>query len=110
MTPSNYCNLQKFVDSTNFLSKTFIKYREPKFLCLSSSVDRQTIADMINSSFENEKLTVDGELSFDKPVDCQVIENRMNEMTSIAKELLQIDQLVSVKFSHSRLLNKLQEI
>lgn len=65
--------------------------RQPNFaywrplLELGKELDRQKIADMLDSELSPENLTMDGELSFEET------EDRYNKLAKVADQLLELD-------------------
>ena len=65
--------------------------RQPNFaywrplLELEKELDRQKIADMLDSELSPENLTMDGELSFEET------EDRYNKLAKVADQLLELD-------------------
>ena len=78
--------LKKYLDRKNAYATIF----GAKALTLDSAVDRQSIADSIDSDLSPENLTCDGELPR------SLVQARYKELTNAAKELKQLDP--SVKF------------
>lgn len=78
--------LKAYLDRKNAYATIF----GAKALSLDSVVDRQKIADSIDSDLSPENLTCDGELPR------SVVQSRYNELTKAASELQKLDP--SVKF------------
>ena len=78
--------LARFVEQRNAFNKMFGK----KELKLIDAADRQEIADIIDCALSPENLSCDGELSPGQ------VRSRYKELTTVAKELKQLDP--SVKF------------
>jgi hypothetical protein len=78
--------LQKYLDRKNAYATIF----GTKALTLDNAVDRQKIADSIDSDLSPENLTCDGELPR------SLVQARYNELTKAARELQKLDP--SVKF------------
>lgn len=78
--------LKEYVNQKNSWNAIFNK----KGLSLTSSEDRQRIADMIDSDLSPENLTCDGELPRGTVI------ARHKQLTKVAKQLLALDP--SVKF------------
>ena len=78
--------LKEYVNQKNSWNAIFNK----KGLSLTSSEDRQRIADMIDSDLSPENLTCDGELPRGTVI------ARHKQLTKVAKQLLTLDP--SVKF------------
>jgi len=78
--------LKKYLDRKNAYATIF----GAKALTLDSAVDRQKIADSIDSDLSPENLTCDGELPR------SLVQARYNELTKAARELQKLDP--SVKF------------
>lgn len=77
-------NLEHFVEQENRMAGIF----GTKTLSLLSKVDRQRIADMIDSSLSPENLTCDGELSRSQ------VQQKYRYLTRCAEELRSIDSTV----------------
>ena len=80
--------LKAYVDRKNAFSKCFNK--NARGLDITSSQDRQRIADMLDSDLSPENLTCDGELPR------ATVIARHKQLTKVAKQLLALDP--SVKF------------
>jgi hypothetical protein len=78
-------SLEAFVKQRNAFNKMF---KSPE-LSLSSSADRQKIADIIDSALSPENLTCDGELSASQ------VRSRYKELTTVARELKAYDPSVT---------------
>lgn len=78
--------LAKFVEQRNAFNKMFGN----KELKLINAADRQKIADIIDCALSPENLSCDGELSAGQ------VRSRYKELTTVARELKQLDP--SVKF------------
>jgi hypothetical protein len=79
-------SLTAYVDRKNAFAKIF----GSRQLSLQNAVDRQSIADSIDSDLSPENLTCDGELSRSQ------VQARYKTLTKAAKELRKLDP--SVKF------------
>jgi hypothetical protein len=80
--------LQAYVAQKNSWNKVFD--RNYKTLCLTSAVDRQKIANTIDSELSPENLTCDGELPR------ATVAARYKQLTKVAKQLKALDP--GVKF------------
>jgi hypothetical protein len=78
--------LTKFVEQRNAFNKMFGN----KELKLINAADRQKIADIIDSALSPENLTCDGELSASQ------VRARYKELTTVARELKQLDPSVKM--------------
>ena len=78
--------LKKYLDRKNAYATIF----GAKALTLDSAVDRQAVADSIDSDLSPENLTCDGELPR------SLVQARYKELTNSARELQKLDP--SVKF------------
>jgi len=78
--------LKAYVDRKNAFSKCFNKNH--RGLNITSSEDRQRIADMIDSDLSPENLTCDGELPRGTVI------ARHKQLTRVAKQLLALDPTV----------------
>ena len=78
--------LQDYVAKKNSWNKVFD--RNYKTLCLTSAVDRQKIANIIDSELSPENLTCDGELPR------ATVAARYKQLTKVAKQLLALDPTV----------------
>jgi hypothetical protein len=78
--------LKAYLDRKNAYATIF----GAKALTLDSAVDRQKIADSIDSDLSPENLTCDGELPR------SLVQSRYKELTAAAKELQKLDS--NVKF------------
>lgn len=76
--------LAQFVKQRNQFNKMF----GSKELSLTVAADRQRIADIIDSALSPENLTCDGELSRSQ------VQSRYRELTTVARELKQLDPTV----------------
>jgi hypothetical protein len=74
-------NLKHFVEQENRMAGIF----GTKELSLSSAVDRQRIADMVDSSLSPENLSCDGELG------PRQVQQKYKYLTAVARELLSVD-------------------
>jgi hypothetical protein len=77
--------LAKFVEQRNSFNKMF----GIKPLLLTEATDRQRIAEIVDSALSPENLTCDGELSAGQ------VRSRYRELTTVAKELKQLDPSVT---------------
>jgi len=79
-------NLEHFVKQENIMAGIF----GTKELSLSSAVDRQRVADMIDSSLSPENLSCDGELG------PRQVQQKYNYLTKCARELIELDPNVKM--------------